>query len=354
MAQVAEYFAAKRHGLSGDCSLAELNVKTVGPAQVQQLLKADHGTADRHVRQKERLFRSYCKQEFPKWALELSEGASLCLYGWGSKRDVLTTFAESYLKPAGGCVVAIDGLKPGVTARAILLNTATAHISSNAESHNLPQLIKANRTKCDEDLIKLVASHESPLAVILHNIDGPKLQSRAAQALLSRLAALSHVSLLASFDHVDTPVLWDSFTYSRFNWRLHDATTYESQLQNLVQAGVAPAIAVGRARQVTEQSAAIAMQSFPQKARTIFRILVEKQREEGSGGGIVFKSLMQLCRIQFLVGNDASLKAHLTEFRDHDLATTKRADNGNELWYVPVEDDVLDTILADMDKVIDT
>jgi hypothetical protein len=73
-----------------------------------------------------------------------------------------------------------------------------------------------------------------------------ELQSRAAQALLSRLAALSHVSLLASFDHVDTPVLWDSFTYSRFNWRLHDATTYESQLQNLVQAGVAPAIAVGR------------------------------------------------------------------------------------------------------------
>lgn len=73
-----------------------------------------------------------------------------------------------------------------------------------------------------------------------------ELQSRAAQALLSRLAALPHVSLLASFDHVDTPVLWDSFTAARFNWRLYDATTFQPQLENQVQAGFAPAVTVAR------------------------------------------------------------------------------------------------------------
>lgn len=40
-----------------------------------------------------------------------------------------------------------------------------------------------------------------------------------------------------------------------------------------------------RVRGVTEQSAAAAMQSFPPKARRIFRLLVEKQREEGGEGG---------------------------------------------------------------------
>lgn len=348
MAEVAEFFAAKRNGLPGDCSLAELGVKTVEPALVHQLLRAE---PDRHEAQKEGLFARHHKQ-FPVWALELSGGANICLYGWGSKRDVLVLFAESYLIPRGGCVIAIDGLKPGVTARAILLHVATAHIHSGVESRNLPQLVFNTRSKSEEDLLKMVADFESPLAVILHNIDGPKLLSRAAQALLSRLAALAHVSLLASFDHVDTPVLWDSFTAARFNWRMHDATTYQPQLENLVQAGVAPAIATGRARQATEQSAAMAMQSFPHKARTIFCILVEKQREEGSPGGIAFKQLFKLCRTKFLVGNEANLKGHLTEFSDHDLAATRQAGNGNELWYVPLEDDVLDAILKHMDRSI--
>lgn len=346
MAEVAEFFAAKRSGLPGDCSLAELGVKTVEPSTVRRLLTSE---PDRHEDQKADLFTRHCEQ-FPNWALELSGGANICLYGWGCKRTMLHSFAESYLIPQGGCVIAVDALKPGVSARAILMHAAIAHTQSNVNSSNLPQLVSNTRVKSEEDLLKLVADFESPLAVILHNIDGPKLQSRAAQALLSRLAVLPHVSLVASFDHVDTPVLWDSLTSARFNWRLHDATTYQPQLENLVQAGVAPAIATGRARQATEQSAAIAMQAFPHKACKVFRILAEQQREEGSPGGIAFKQLFMLCRTKFLLSNEATLKWHLTEFSDHDLAASKRVDNGDELWYVPMENDVLDAVLKDMDR----
>lgn len=187
-------------------------------------------------------------------------------------------------------------------------------------------LISKAHYDCNIESIVLVA--ETPKCWLA------ELQSRAAQALLSRLAALPHVSLVASFDHVDTPVLWDSFTAARFNWRLHDVTTCQPQLDNLVQAGVAPAVTVARsvlrlstaifvrpcyhahlpshsnfkaesavirvvfastsrkvvlflcrARQATEESAALAMTSFPHKARTIFCVLAEKQREAGSLGG---------------------------------------------------------------------
>jgi len=54
------------------------------------------------------------------------------------------------------------------------------------------------------------------------------------------------VALVASFDHVDTPALWGAATAARFNWRLHDATTYGGQFQDLARAGIAAALAGGK------------------------------------------------------------------------------------------------------------
>lgn len=73
-----------------------------------------------------------------------------------------------------------------------------------------------------------------------------ELQSMAAQELLSRLAALPRVALLASFDHVDTAALWSPAATARFNWRLHDATTFQGQFRDLARAGIAVALSGGK------------------------------------------------------------------------------------------------------------
>ena len=39
--------------------------------------------------------------------------------------------------------------------------------------------------------------------------------------------------------------------------------------------------------------------------------------------GIAFPHLFRLCRERFLVGNELGLRAHLTEFRDHELLQTR-------------------------------
>lgn len=48
-----------------------------------------------------------------------------------------------------------------------------------------------------------------PGAVVLHSIDGPGLQSAEGQALLAELCHAGNVRFVASFDDVDTPLLWD-------------------------------------------------------------------------------------------------------------------------------------------------
>ena len=51
--------------------------------------------------------------------------------------------------------------------------------------------------------------------------------------------------------------------------------------------------------------------------------------------GVDFHRLFKLCRDQFLVSVEANLKAHLTEFRDHQLLQTRFDDRGFVLPYLP-------------------
>lgn len=77
---------------------------------MEQLLS---GEPDQHEAQKRALFQRHVA-EFPTWARELRGGASVCLYGWGSKRELLTEFAITYLVPQGAKrePVAAKGMSP--------------------------------------------------------------------------------------------------------------------------------------------------------------------------------------------------------------------------------------------------
>lgn len=61
----------------------------------------------------------------------------------------------------------------------------------------------------------------------------PGFRSSEAQGALSALAACERVHLVASFDHVDTPLLWDAQLAARFNWLWHDVTTYAPYVSEL-------------------------------------------------------------------------------------------------------------------------
>lgn len=62
-------------------------------------------------------------------------------------------------------------------------------------------------------------AHEWPdrrVYVILHSIDGPGLRGEEEQALLADMAACPNVHLLASCDHVNTPLMWSTALAARF------------------------------------------------------------------------------------------------------------------------------------------
>ena len=73
----------------------------------------------------------------------------------------------------------------------------------------------------------------------------------------------------------------------------------------------------------TRESAAVVLSSLSHNAREVFRVVADAQLDPGGAKGISFERLFGACRDRFLVSNEMLLRAFLTEFKDHDLVTTK-------------------------------
>jgi len=61
--------------------------------------------------------------------------------------------------------------------------------------------------------------------------------------------------------------------------------------------------------------------------------------------GFSFQDFYQQCREAFLVNSDLTLRAQLTEFRDHKLIRTKKGTDGVEYLLIPVDNGTLSDFL---------
>lgn len=92
------------------------------------------------------------------------------------------------------------------------------------------------------------------------------------------------------------------------------------------------------------------LRSFVQNARKVFHVLADAQLDDPRSPGVAFHTLFRMCRERFLVSNENGLKAHLTEFRDHQLIKTRAGPDGAEVLYIPFETEALKGLLEEMDQ----
>jgi Origin recognition complex subunit 2 len=65
------------------------------------------------------------------------------------------------------------------------------------------------------------------LYILIDNIEGQALQNRFSQVCLSYLAACDAVSIIATCEHINTPILWSNEVLGRFNWVFEHVPTFE-------------------------------------------------------------------------------------------------------------------------------
>jgi origin recognition complex subunit 2 len=342
---VSTYFLPQGGGGgTGGRRAAELAAEAADPAALRDLLAAlPERNAAAKAAQAARL-----RARFGEWWLQLRAGFSILLYGFGSKRDLLSRFAREWA--ADGACLAVDGLTPGLTAKGVLAWAA-------ALARRVPPA--GLRGKDPEELLRMVDAEGAAgrrLYLIVHNLDGPGLRDAAGQRLLARLAALPAVHLAASVDHVNAPLLWDLQTRDRFAWAWHHAPTFAPYAREVATAAVPSLLAPrGAGGGATRASAAVVLLSLSATARDVFRVMAEAQLGDGGdvgGGGsagpgaaaaaaaagaLSFQRLFAACRERFLVSNEAALKGFLSEFTDHGIMRARRpAGGGADVLVVPL------------------
>ncbi|KAJ1653625.1 Origin recognition complex subunit 2 [Dispira simplex] len=281
-------------------------------------------------------------QHFPQWLFELRNGFNILFYGLGSKRRLLTKFALEYLQDTP--VVVINGFFPTLTVRHIfqkIMHDVLQLGNAGANPHEQIAVIR----KYFDDPNRAVPE----IYLMVHNIDGASLRPERTQQVLGHLASCSpHVHIIASVDHIQVPVLWDSVRLSQFRWVWHDLTTFDYYQ---VETSFENSLLVQR-QEISAVGIQYVLASLTSNAKGVFRVLASHQIEQSdpkdATPGLDYSAFYRRCRERFLVSSDTAFRAQLTEFRDHKIIHTRRGADGVEILYIPLDQDILQDILETM------
>lgn len=349
------------------------------------------------------------ERAFDQWTFELSQNFSLCLYGYGSKRKLATDFASHLYsqnaKPPR--IVIINCYTPGLTLMDIFKAIYAAAAGSKA-SATLPSNPEVLATMTIDHLNTHPPSQ--PLYIILHSLDYPNLRGKpTTYALLSTLASHASIKLIATCDNPKFGLLWTSALQKAFRWLYHDATTFEPYTVELdVVEEVNQLLGRGRRRLGGKDGVAYVLQSLPENARNLFRILVAEQlalvdaepsavagadvsgfddedvvgaeddevaaraqgtpsrRGRGSKGkakakvkavvrptvsapeGVEYRTLYNKAVEEFVCSSELNFRTLLKEFHDHQMIESRKDALGTERLVVPFGKEELEGVLEEL------
>nr|CAG4649574.1 EOG090X0AVI [Scapholeberis mucronata]SVE93801.1 EOG090X0AVI [Scapholeberis mucronata] len=327
-----DYFLAQMSSVhTSDRTLNRLANPRLSQEAVDSLME---NYDDCHSKEKLFLMKEY-QDQFLQWSFLLREGFNILVYGLGSKRYLLDDFRTRCLN--GKDVLVVNGYFPGLTMKEIL-NSLTDGILENSGSFSGPveQL---------EFIEQEFASSRAEAYIILHNMDGPSLQFGKEQETLCRLAAIPGLNVIASTDHINTPLLWDQRKLSQAKFVFYDCTTFAPYNEEISYEN---SLLVQQSSTLGLASLVHVFASLTYNAKAIFILIAERQlehRNDSNYHGFPFHELYSDCRDKMLVNSDLTLRAQLTEFKDHKLLRIRRSPDGTEVLHIPLENNQLEEFI---------
>lgn len=323
-----------------------------------------------------KFLRSIHSRSFPQWNFELSQSFNICLYGYGSKRHLVTDFANHLhsLRPSSSSpkIIIINGYTPTLKIRQVLTTIATVAFDAPASSLKLGI---QPRDITDSILAQLAESPpSSPIYIFINSLDAPPLRRNPIPSILATLAANSHIHLLATCDNPSFQKLFEASAREQFNFLFHDTTTFESYAPVEIGSVVDTLNELlGRSGRSVKgkEGVGFVLRSLPENARNLYRILIAEllaamdtgiedndilYPEEGSrkvaGGGVVgrmaVRALYQKAVEEFICTSDIAFRTLLKEFQDHQMVDSKWDGAGTEMIGVPFRREEMEAILEDL------
>ncbi|XP_076242328.1 origin recognition complex subunit 2 isoform X2 [Calliopsis andreniformis] len=331
-----EYFVTQSEKvITSDHTLERLRNSRLTKEKLEQLLTNQNFISTKHKKNIYSLTESYSKL-FPMWYFIMEQGYTVLLYGLGSKRCLINNFYKSVSYHPS---LVVNGFFPSLTTKDILDGIIVDLLGLSCPT---------NTSEC-VDLIEktLKKNPEDRLYLLIHNIDGIMLRSNKVQDVLSCLAKISNLCILASVDHINAPLLWDHTKRAKYNFFWWDTTTFLSYQE---ETSYESSLMVQQSGSLALSSLHNVFLSLNSNAKSIYILLAKYQLSNSSNmnfTGMAFKDLYRTAREGFLVSSDLALRAQLTEFIDHKLVKVKRNIDSVEHLVIPLSNVLLKQFLEE-------
>nr|SVE79672.1 EOG090X0AVI [Daphnia magna] len=324
-----DYFLAQSSSVhTSDRTLNRLNNPRLSQEAVDSLME---NFDDCHSKEKILLMKEY-QQQFLQWIFLLREGFNILVYGLGSKRYLLDEFRTRFLD--GKNLIVVNGYFPGLTIKEIFNSITDGILEHSGTFFSTVEQLEFIEQEFNNTKIEAY--------LIIHNMDGPSLQFSREQEVLCRLAAAPGLHVVASTDHINTPLLWDQRKLSQSKFVYFDCTTFAPYSEEISYEN---SLLVQQSTTLGLASLVHVFASLTFNAKAIFILIAQRQLEnnnETNYHGFPFHELYSECRDRMLVNSDLTLRAQLTEFKDHKLLRIRRTPDGTEVLHIPLEKNQLE------------
>ena len=365
------YFFQNRAGPSQISDNPFSAVKLLTHDEYFEEIRKEH---DQHKTEKAYLMKLHARS-FPQWKFEIAEGHNVCLYGYGSKRDLTRKFVEwlhAKSDPPPKIVI-VNGYTKKLSIKSVLNTIGSASV---AEEETLK--LGGQPQEMLDALLAHLTNHrpQGRLIVIVNSIDSASLRKTGVHAILARLAAHPSLSLVATSDTPTFPLLWNSTLLDQFNFAFHDCTTFASYDAELsVVDDVYDLLGRKGRRMGGKEGIKYVLKSLPPNAQNLYRILLGEilsilsndidghieedvdmedgpRRRPGNEAaeevGIEYRLLYQKASEEFVASSDMNFRFLLKEFHDHQMITSRRDASGTELLCVPLGKEEMQAVLEDL------
>ncbi|KAF4268145.1 hypothetical protein KXW98_007541 [Aspergillus fumigatus] len=327
------------------------------------------GYTDPCQKEKNFLLDLHCRS-FPQWDFEFNQGFNICLYGYGSKRQLLNNFADWLYQRHGASppsVVVVNGHTANLSIRSIFATIVTAVLGAD-----IPSKMGSQPLEVLELLQSSLKSRPSqkPITVLINAIDAPLLRRATNQALLARLAATPKIHLLATADTPNFLLMWDISLRDHFNFVFHDCTTFAAFDTEFDVVEEVHNLLGRKGRRIGgKDGVGFVLKSLPENARNLYRLLLTELlcmmdedhnsddemnghagRENGVNDemGIEFRMLYQKAAEEFIASSEMMFRTLLKEFHDHQMITSRMDSGGMEILRVPLSREEMEGLLEDL------
>ncbi|KAK9451197.1 origin recognition complex subunit 2-domain-containing protein [Limtongia smithiae] len=316
----------------------------------------------------------YTTRAFAQWRFELVQGFNVLLYGLGSKRELALKFVNEQCGETADVLV-VNGYNPSITIRDVLLSIAQALLDTTRVRlpRSIPDALAvimksaSASTSSDDSCSTNITPANMKLILLIHNIDGASFRNDRTHSVFARLARHPYIRIVATVDHINAPLLWDSAKLSSLRFIWHDASTfaaYTVETSFADWAAIGPGRGKGMGGNRTADAARDAagiryvLESLTSNARGLYRVLIAHQLQsmvdapsqdssDPARYGMESKQLYQQCSEEFIATNELNFRTMLTEFLEHEMLASTKDQLGTEIIYSPLGKDMLERFLEE-------